>query len=186
MGWKNIKQHYRIEHIVQMRDGDFHIGSPYISDIIVVNPNGVTKKRFTDSMEPLARYQREIDESAFVFTELLRSEDQFDNNIVVYTYKDDIVIEEKCEELGWPNLTHSGKIMYENTFSTDRDIVIGWMMRNAMARVELVDSVLKEREQELAVYTERVRDAHRILNNIEREYPEMHAAFSVDYKASLS
>ena len=41
MGWKNVKEHYRIEHQVQVRAGRICIGSPYISEIIVIGADGM-------------------------------------------------------------------------------------------------------------------------------------------------
>lgn len=40
MGWKNVKEHYRIEHIVHVRDGAVVIGSPYVPEIIRATPDG--------------------------------------------------------------------------------------------------------------------------------------------------
>jgi len=36
MGWKNIKEHYRINHYVQVTEQGICIGSPYIHNIIVI------------------------------------------------------------------------------------------------------------------------------------------------------
>jgi len=40
MGWKNLKEHFRIGHIVQCRDGVILIGSGYVSDLIKVSLDG--------------------------------------------------------------------------------------------------------------------------------------------------
>ena len=45
MGWKNIKEHYRIGHAVQVTDAGICIGSPYIHNIIIIGVDGTLKKR---------------------------------------------------------------------------------------------------------------------------------------------
>lgn len=43
MSWKNVKEHYRIGHIVQIREGKMRIGSPYVSDLLSVSFDGVVE-----------------------------------------------------------------------------------------------------------------------------------------------
>lgn len=38
MGWKNVKEHYRIGHIVHVKDGKICIGFPHITDIMEISP----------------------------------------------------------------------------------------------------------------------------------------------------
>lgn len=57
MGWKTVKEYYGIKHIVQVRESKEYgeepmilIGSPYISDIIVIRPSdGKILKRYKDN-----------------------------------------------------------------------------------------------------------------------------------------
>ena len=61
MGWKRLKEHYRIEHMVQITEAGICIGSPYIHDIIVVGMDGKILKRHDGNAGSLGRYQTEID-----------------------------------------------------------------------------------------------------------------------------
>lgn len=56
-----------------------------------------------------------------------------------------------CEEAGWPNVTHDGQMMYENTFSTDRAEVVRWAYNNAVAGVEWRTRSVNEAREKLAM-----------------------------------
>jgi hypothetical protein len=134
MGWKNVKEHYRIEHLVQVRDSKIHIGSSYISSLIVIGSTGEIENRHKEPWKTdkeLRRYEQEMDSDPAKLKELIESPDTFAKSTTVYTYRDADIIEKQCEELGWPNVTHDGEMMYANRFSTDRSLVIHWALENA-------------------------------------------------------
>lgn len=118
MGWKNIKEHYKIEHIVSFYPSKgICIGSQYIHDIMIISPEGKVLKRGDGRLnDDIARYQKEIDADPAKLVELATTPDKFDKSLPVYTYEDDKVVERFCEEYGWPNITHDGEIMYDNCF----------------------------------------------------------------------
>ncbi|AHE56053.1 hypothetical protein [Sphingomonas sanxanigenens] len=166
MGWKAIKDHYRIRHFVQLVPGEgVCIGSGFTHDIIVINHMGGVEKPYRPERgwsvnEDLARYQAEFDADPAKLKELLDQPDTFERSITVYTYDGAAIIECACEKLEWPNVTHDGRMMYENTFSTDRAEVVRWAIRNARARVEAWTDNLDERVrhlQEAAGHLARVR-----------------------------
>lgn len=154
MGWKNVKEHYRIGHIVHVTDEGICIGSPYISDLIVIGLDGkLIKKRslISDSdSDNLGRYLREMNSDLLMLESLVKSKDKFDKSITVYTYDGGEIIEKQCEILGWPNVTHDGELMYENRFSTDRSVVVEIAKRSAAARIEMIGDSIQQREIELA------------------------------------
>lgn len=150
MGWKAVKEHYQIKHIVHMRDGHLCIGSPYISNIIEVSTKGKILKRYEwGSSDELANYQRAIEETPEVFTELMAKPDAFDKHITVYTYDEGAILEKQCEELGWPNITHDGQLMYENTFSDNRAKIVETAIRNAQAHESMTNRALKEAQDQV-------------------------------------
>lgn len=142
MGWKAVRDHYRIEHIVQVTDKGICIGSGYIHDCIVIDKNrGEVITRYDPSPgwsrnADLLRYQAEMDADPFKLAELVAAPDRFERSITVFTYAGGEILEKQCEELGWPNVTHNGLIQYENMFSTDRGLVRSWAIDNARAGVE--------------------------------------------------
>jgi uncharacterized Zn finger protein (UPF0148 family) len=155
MGWKNIKEAFRIKHTVSVTNEGICIGSHYIHDIIVIRPNGVIAKSYQDGYainEDLDRIQGELDRtSPMRLRKLIQAPDTFAASIPVYTYDGGEILTKHCEELGWPNVTHDGDIMYENGYSTDRAQVIEWAKENARLRVKFA----RERKDELrAMLTE--------------------------------
>lgn len=117
MGWKSVKEHYRIDHTVQMAGGKLCIGSSYVHNLISVTPSGeVSTELFPTQNPELNRYYKEITSNKEKFVELLHIVDKFDVSLPIYTYSNGQVIKKFCEEYGWPNVTHDGEMIYENTF----------------------------------------------------------------------
>jgi hypothetical protein len=57
MGWKSVKEHYQIKHIVQVTDKGICVGSPYIHDVIIIGLDGKVLKRDREpSNDDLNRY----------------------------------------------------------------------------------------------------------------------------------
>lgn len=132
MGWKNVKEHYRIGHLVQVSDKGICIGSPYIHDLIVIGFDGSFVKKYDGRVnDDLRRYQSEMLADMAKLKELVESPDVFEKSVTIWTYEDGDIIEKQCEIPEWPNVTHDGKMIYENTFSTDRSKVIEWAKHNA-------------------------------------------------------
>lgn len=134
MGWKKFKEHFGIKHTVHIVEGQVCIGSAYISQLLILGSDGRLVKRDERSVnEDIARYQREIDADPAKVRELLAAPDLFAESIPVFTYDGSRIIEKMCEKAEWPNCTHDGQLMYDNTFSTDKSKVIAWAKRNADA-----------------------------------------------------
>lgn len=151
MGWKNVKEHYRIVHQVRVEEKGICIGSPYISDIIVIGLDGVLKKRDDGHANSnLKRYMQEFDADPEKLNRLVTTPDTFTNSVVVYTYEGSKIIEKLCETPGWPNVTHDGLMMYDNTFSTDRSKVVEFALSNAQAGVSLATARVGENRRRLA------------------------------------
>jgi len=173
MGWKNVKEAYKIGHIVHVRDNCIMIGSAYVTDLIVINQEGeIVKGDRGFKTEDLDRYITEMHAAPATLKRLVKAKDSFDKAIPVYTYKDAEIITEHCEELGFPNVTHEGNIQYNNTYSSDRAEVIEWMKRNAEASVELWQRRVEEDEKRLAASKESRDEAYKILAAAREKYPD--------------
>jgi hypothetical protein len=88
MSWKNIKDHYQIGHIVQIREGKITIGSAYVHDLIRITFDGEVS---WGSLGPrhegdLARYHKEMTADPAKLRELIESEDSFTASLPVFTY----------------------------------------------------------------------------------------------------
>ncbi len=158
MGWKNLKTHFRIEHIVQVTSDGICIGSGFVHNFIVVGADGrLTKRLDRISNKDLARYQEELEIDPSKVRALIEAPDTFAASNPVFTFDGGRIIEKQCEVLGWPNVTHDGEIMYENRFSTDRATVVEWAKENAAAgikfgleRVQRAEEDLEKARQSLA------------------------------------
>lgn len=172
MGWKSVKEHYRIEHIVTVADGVINIGSPYIHNLIVIGLDGLIKKRYMDrSNTDLVRYQNEMDTDPAKLHELVLQEDTFGELIKVYTYDDADIIEKHCEELGYPNVTIDGDLMYENTYSDDKNKIIAIAKRNMEAAVKWAQEHVKNSEESLQKAKTRLHENQCALEKLEADYP---------------
>lgn len=152
MGWKNLKDHFKISHIVQVTRKGICIGSPYIHDIMIIGLDGEIKKGYLkgDSGNvDLDRYQKELSECPAKVKELIEAPDVFEKSIKVYTYEGANIIEKFCDEVGWPNATHDGEMMYANTFSEDKAQVIEWAKKEALAGIKLFKSRIEEHEADI-------------------------------------
>ena len=171
MGWKNVKEHYNIVHQVQVTIEGICIGSSYIHNIIVIGHDGTIKKRYDSgrSNDNLRRYQMEMDDDPIKLKELVISDDVFPpQSFTVYTYSGSKIIEKQCEEIGWPNVTHDGLIMYENTFSTDRAEVVAWAVRNAECGVKCWQDRLAGLAKDEARIREHLAEAENDLKTLLR------------------
>lgn len=170
MGWKAFKEHYRIDHDVQIVPGKgLCIGSAYVHDIIVVGFDGViTRVWGSRSGDKLARYQEEIAADPLMAKALIDQPDTFERSIPVFTYEGAEIIECACEELGWPNVTHDGRMMYENTFSPDRAEVVAWAISSARSSIEAwtqnVDERARSYSEARAHLTRRQDDLRTLLS----------------------
>jgi hypothetical protein len=154
MGWKRVKEHFRITHIVQVTEAGICVGSPYIHDIVVISLEGkVLKEWHMENHHPeLSRIVREIKADQAAVRELFEKLDEFYADHPVYTWdQDGNIIEKKCERPGWPNVTHDGLLMYDNRFSTDRAKIIELAKANLTASVELQRDHVKDLQDKLAV-----------------------------------
>ena len=170
MGWKALRDKYGIRHIVHVRPGYVCIGSPYVTELVKVNMttgeliesptfSGFLKREYPDL---LAASPREV-------LGVINEVDSFEKSEVVFTYADGKIHSLLCEKVGWPNATHDGELMYENTFSADKGQVVRWAHASAEQGVNFAASVVASVEAELAQ-----RKQH--LAKLQAEYAELRAS----------
>lgn len=166
MGWKRVKERYDIRHIVHISGGNLQIGSPYISDLIVVAPDGAFEKVYHHLSGDLLRYQQAIEADPAEFARLFAEKDEFERSVPVYTYrtyKGAEIIETACEEFGWPNVTHDGQVMYDNTYFLERDKAVAAARKDAAAGLEWARERLEAARKELAKVEKDVADAEAVV-----------------------
>ncbi len=119
MGWKTLKENFGIEHIVKVENDQVLIGSPYIGDLGVID---VTTGRLSlkDGWERgLEDYTALRNASPAEILAFLQAPDHFNGKTRVYIVSDAKVYEDYCEKEGYPNVTYSGRLMYQNTTFLD-------------------------------------------------------------------
>lgn len=136
MGWKTFKQKYKISHLVHVDEGEIHIGSYYCSRIASVNLiSGEVKNvsSFSDFLEK--NYPEILKSSKEEILKVINEKDSFSQNLPVFTYRNDEILELQCEGYGFPNNTHSGLLMYDNTFFPTRKEAINKAIDNLRGRI---------------------------------------------------
>lgn len=172
MGFKALKEHYRIGHTVCVTDEGICIGSPYIHNLIVVGLDGAIIKADDGRVnEDLKRYMAEMKADPAKLREVVQAKDTFEASIPVYTYDGSKIIEKLCEKPGWPNVTHDGDMMYENTYSTDKRKVVKWAKENAKCGVEWKQQRIEEIKAELAKMEALLRESQAAATKLEADYP---------------
>ena len=173
MGWKAVRDHYRIGHIVRIEDGRLLIGSPYVRDLVAVEADGtvVPNRVFRDDGE-LGRYRAEMEADRETLLGLLASVDSFERSVPVWTWRGAEIVEDACEQPGWPNVTHSGALMYDNTFSTDRDETVGRAIADALGAVPFHRESVRDARAELDRRADRLAAVEADLAILEARHPE--------------
>ncbi len=174
MGWKNVKEHYGITHIVQVTDNGMCIGSAYVHDIIVIDANGAVTQPHNGIGQSgqFARWRAAMEGDKAALLRLIEDKDTFAISLPVFTYNGGDIIEEACEEYEWPNVTHAGHLMYENRFSADKSQVVTWAKRNAAAGVELMTDSIADAETRLNAMKTRRRTYQSNLAKLCAGYPD--------------
>lgn len=173
MSWKKVKEYYKIEHIVSVKKdtGDIQIGSPYISDIIVVTKEGKFLQRYERAYnttgDRLDRYQKEMEADIPKLVELINSPDSFCASKPVYSYDYDTgkIVENYCEEYKWPNCTHKGSVMYDNVFFEDRRACVEYTLDGLKSRIEChKERIIEYREKQDQEMNGKIKCETRILD----------------------
>jgi hypothetical protein len=155
MGWKNVKQAYNIGHIVHVVDGDIWIGSPYVSQIFCIKTDGTLDEGRRGELgyanKDLERYVAEMKADPERLMALVMVPDSFERSLPVYTYDNHgNIILCQCEERGWPNVTHGGRLMYENTFFATPEEARAKAISEYRSAIEALSCVITETREKLA------------------------------------
>lgn len=172
MGWKLLTERFGIEHQVQINEKGLCIGSGYVSDMIVIDLH-------TGSIEVSQTFGSRVRESYAALlaadpaeiVELIRAPDVFATSVPVYTFEDGTVIEKMCETPGYPNVTHDGRMMFDNRYSIDKNKVIAWAKRDCEIWVDTAERELeraKKNHEEALLHRDAAVSARSKIN---ADYP---------------
>jgi hypothetical protein len=174
MGWKNIKERFGIEHHVQVTATGVCIGSGYISELVTIDSaTGAVKANEAYGSFLKEHYPALLEAAPDELVRLIAEPDTFSAAIVVYTYDGAEIVEKTCDKPGWPNVTHDGCMMYENSFSTDKSVVVGWAKNSAAIAVEGMRRRIAEVELELIRLNERLAGYEADQAKLAAAYPDV-------------
>ena len=153
MGWKTFKEKFKIGHTVQITEKGLCIGSIYVHDLVVIDmeTGRIKPNRTFDDFLP-RNYPDLYNTLDKEILDAINAKDSFERSIPVYTYDGAEILEKFCEEFGWPNITHDGCLMYENTYFTTRKAAIEKAIKENKAGVEIVSTTLKNKRKEVEDY----------------------------------
>lgn len=171
MGWKRIKEYFDIEHIVQVQGEEILIGSPYSSRLLAIKIstgevfNNSVFKNFGEE-----NYPRLMSASKEKILSLINEKDSFSDSLVVYTYEDDKILKKFCEEYGYPNITHDGCIMYENSFFENKEDAIKKAKKVNEQDIRGHKEFIESLEKDLNKVKERLEKSIEIKKSLEEKY----------------
>jgi len=169
MGHKLVKEHFKIGHNVHMEGGILHIGSNFISNILSFSPQGeLVANPHGKHHGELKRYCDDITSNKQVFIELLKKADPNTYNIPVFwlSREDNSIMEGKCEVFGYPNTTHCGAIMYENTHYLTKKEATQNGIKEVQAGINIDCHNIARAEKELTTIRERVATSKENLKTL--------------------
>lgn len=172
MGFKAFKDHFGIEnHIVSIQDGVLHIGSDFVSRLVGFDMQ-TGKVLINDAFSGfLSKQYPEIlnctDEERLA---LIQAQDHFKESIPVYTSLNGQIIEKKCEALGFPNVTHDGEIMYENSHFSNEADAVKYEQLNLQCKIEIQQSSISDLEAKLAEKKRNLAETKQQLDQLNSTY----------------
>lgn len=172
MGWKTFKQKFNIEHIVQITDRGVCIGSAYCHDLAIVDPKtGSMLNRhhsiFSDFLKE--NYPNLYRTERFDILASLQAEDTFETSIPVFTYNKDQILELKCEKLGWPNITHCGKLMYDNLYFKTKEEAVKAAIKDLKSAINYASDHLKDFESRVASLKDQIKADQTALERLSND-----------------
>jgi hypothetical protein len=162
MGWKTLKKKFGIDHLIQVEDGHILIGSPYVRDIVTVNmETGNVSESSTFSGFLTKTYPELKEATPKEVLAAIKEEDTFEKSLKVYTYDKTGVVEKLCEEMSYPNVTHDGQMIYENTFFADRKDAVKAAQRNIKAEMLYLKGTVNRMKNEIKNYEKKIKELER-------------------------
>lgn len=174
MGWKALKDHFKIDHHVVIEGDKLCIGSDYVHNLaeIELATGKVIPRQGAFSDFLAEKYPALVAADPKDILALLAQPDVFKASIQVFTYDGAEILEKRCEVLGWPNTTHDGLMQYDNTFSADKAKVIAWAKRSAEGMAGMAGNRVADLEKELAAARERLAAQQAVVRQLAEKYPD--------------
>lgn len=172
MGWKALKQKFSIDGTISIEGEELHVGSGFVTSLVVVNlKTGHVSESAAFAGSNGDRFKALLTASKEDILSVLELKDVFEKSIPIYRYENNVIIEELCEIPSYPHNTHSGLLIYENTFSTDKEKIIERAKRELDAGIEMASKTLVKLERdlkELKVYVDEMKQQRE---SLDKQFP---------------
>jgi hypothetical protein len=133
------------EYIICLSKNNICIGSRFIPELITININTLkieSTYSFKDErLEIIWNKLNDIINSGDILN-IINGNDSIENMFPVYSVKNGKLIEQYTDIFGWPNSTHDGELMYENS--------------HFLAKEEALDCGIKEIKRRICYIKERI------------------------------
>lgn len=146
MGWKKLKEHFRIPKIVHVRNGEIRIStiSNNVTDVIAIDAAGTPRVESPAWCNTeFERIFNELESHPALVRELVLAPDTFSTSETVFTYRNGQILEKQCEKFGWPNVTHDGCLMYVHRYAKDIPTLVRWAEENTQEHIDRCNEELQ-------------------------------------------
>lgn len=161
MGWKNFKEKYNINHIVHVVDNHIVIGANFMPVLLRINmENGkIVEELYASSLnlslksayEELKNlYPDLFNDSPKERLNVIKTEDNFVTNYILYTFDEDgNIIEKESEGDDFPSVTNDGTLIYSNMFFKEKSQAYNKAFKNFENHSKYFSQNIKKLEDEL-------------------------------------
>lgn len=161
MGWKSFKEKYNINHIVHVVDNHIVIGSSFISVLLRINiENGeIVEELYYSSLSSSLKsaydsfkklYPDLFNASPKERLNVIKTEDNFTTNYILYTFDEDgNIIEKESEGDDFPSVTNDGTLIRSNRFFKEKSQAYNKAFKNFESYVKHLSQNINKLEDEL-------------------------------------
>jgi hypothetical protein len=173
MGFKAFKEYFCIEnHIVSVYQGVIRIGLGHVSNLVGIDmQTGGILANDDFSVFLAQNYPEILNSTNEERLALIQVKDQFRQSIPVYTSCNGQIIEKQCEELGYPNVTHDGEIMYQNSHYANKADAVEYARKDLHYLIENYKESVADLETKLAEKKGKLAESKKIMEEFNNTHP---------------
>lgn len=154
------------------------IGSPLCHDLISVDKKTMRIKYALDTWHKGKESVKHNDELFFIWEQLERlivsgeivdiinGNDEIENPLPVYYYKKGEVHKTFTDAYGWPNVTISGELMYNNTYFKTFEEAKASGIQETTHFIEMLKEQIEEKKHELAKREAKLKEQESCLEKL--------------------
>lgn len=166
-----LQQYLGTEYTIHENDNGIHVGSAYISELITIDKKG----KSIHGASGRARRDMRHDEVKRIWDELetliasgdiqhyIDGEDTLETELSVFYHDGRQIIETTTDKYGWPNVTVSGLLMYENTFYKTRVEAEERLKKTTLSWQKHLREMIQKNNREIRQWSQGLKECDEIL-----------------------